>query len=295
MNFTLRQLEIFQRVANHLSFTKAAEELFLSQPAVSGQIKQLEKAVGLALYEQLGRKIYLTEAGKLLHEFSTKLNTDVAEFKRDMNNLKGMDGGLLYVSVATTVNYFAANLLSQFCQQHTRIRLHLDVTNRATLIDQLEKNTTDLVLMGSVPDDLDLVIEPFKDNPLVIIAPPDHPLVGEKNIPLHKLKNDKLLMREVGSGTRISMEKFFLEKKNFRLISTIEMNSNEAIKQSVEAGLGLGIVSIHTIELEREVGRLKVLDVIDFPIQRKWHIVHHKGKRLSAAAKLFKQFILDNQ
>ena len=295
MNFTLRQLEIFQRVAKHLSFTKAAEELFLSQPAVSGQVKQLEKAVGLALYEQLGRRIHLTEAGKLLHEFSTQLNSDVTEFKREMNNLKGMDGGLLYVSVATTVNYFAANLLSKFCQQHTRIRLHLDVTNRATLIDQLEKNTTDLVLMGSVPDDLDLVIEPFKDNPLVIIAPPDHPLVGEKNIPLHKLKNDKLLMREVGSGTRISMEKFFLEKKNFRLISTIEMNSNEAIKQSVEAGLGLGIVSIHTIELEREVGRLKVLDVIDFPIQRKWHIVHHKGKRLSAAAKLFKQFILDNQ
>ena len=295
MNFTLRQLEIFRLVSKHLSFTKAAEELFLSQPAISGQVKQLEKAVGLALYEQLGRRIHLTEAGKLMYKFSTKLNTDVSEFEREMNDLRGMDGSLLYVSVATTVNYFAAKLLSKFCQQHTRIRLHLDVTNRATLIDQLENNDADLVLMGSVPDGLDLVVESFKENPLVIIAPPDHPLVGEKNIPLHKLKDDKLLMREVGSGTRIAMEQFFLEKKNFKLISTIEMNSNEAIKQSVEAGLGLGIVSIHTIELEREVGRLKVLDVMHFPIQRKWNIVHHKGKKLSAAAKLFKQFVLDNR
>lgn len=295
MNFTLRQLEIFQLVAKHLSFTKAAEELFLSQPAVSGQVKQLENAVGLDLYEQLGRKIYLTEAGKLLYEFSSNINSEINNVKKDINNLKGMDGGLLYVSVATTVNYFAARHLSKFCQQHTGIRLHLDVTNRATLIEQLENNDTDLVLMGSLPDDLDLVIEPFMENPLVIIAPPNHPMVDEKNIPLRKLKDEKLLMREVGSGTRIAMEKFFLEKKNFKLISTIEMNSNEAIKQSVEAGLGLGIVSIHTIELEREVGRLKILDVRHFPIRRQWYIAHRKGKRLSAAAKLFKQFILDNR
>ena len=295
MNFTLRQLEIFQLVAKHLSFTKAAEELFLSQPAVSGQVKQLENTVGLDLYEQLGRKIYLTEAGKLMFEFSTNINTQIKDVKREINNLKGIEGGLLYVSVASTVNYFAARLLSKFCQQHTGIRLHLDVTNRATLIEQLEKNATDLVLMGSLPSDLDLVIEPFMDNPLVIIAPPDHPLVEEKNIPLRKLKDDKLIMREIGSGTRIAMEQFFLEKKNFKLISTIEMNSNEAIKQSVEAGLGLGIVSIHTIELEREVGRLKVLDVRHFPINRQWYIVHRKGKRLSAAAKLFKQFILENR
>lgn len=295
MNFTLRQLEIFQLVAKHLSFTKAAEELFLSQPAVSGQVKQLENTVGLDLYEQLGRKIYLTEAGKLMFEFSTNVNTQIKDVKREINNLKGIEGGLLYVSVASTVNYFAARLLSKFCQQHTGIRLHLDVTNRATLIEQLEKNETDLVLMGSLPSDLDLVVEPFMDNPLVIIAPPDHPLVEEKNIPLRKLKDDKLIMREVGSGTRIAMEQFFLEKKNFKLISTIEMNSNEAIKQSVEAGLGLGIVSIHTIELEREVGRLKVLDVRHFPINRQWYIVNRKGKRLSAAAKLFKQFILENR
>ena len=295
MNFTLRQLEIFQLVAKHLSFTKAAEELFLSQPAVSGQVKQLENAVGLELYEQLGRKIYLTEAGKLIFDFSKSVNSKIKDVEREINNLKGIDGALLRISVGSTVNYFAARLLSNFCQQHTGVRLQLDVTNRATLIEKLEGNDTDLVLMGSLPDDLDLVVEPFMKNPLVIIAPPTHPLVGEKHIPLRKLKDDKLLMREVGSGTRIAMEQFFLEKKNFKLISTIEMNSNEAIKQSVEAGLGLGIVSIHTIELEQEVGRLKILDVRHFPINREWYIVHRKGKRLSAAAKLFKQFILENR
>jgi|TARA_B110000238_G_C15990177_1_gene379906 DNA-binding transcriptional LysR family regulator len=149
--------------------------------------------------------------------------------------------------------------------------------------------------MGSVPEDLDLEVEPFMVNPLVIIAPPNHPLVNENNIPLNKLKDDTLLMREVGSGTRIAMEQFFLEKKNFKLISSIEMNSNETIKQSVEAGLGLGIVSLHTIELEKEVGRLKVLDVEDFPIIHHWNIVHHKGKRLSTMAESFKQFILANK
>ncbi len=295
MNFTLRQLQIFQHVAKHLSFTKAAEELFLSQPAVSGQIKQLEKVIGLHLYEQLGRKIYLTQAGKLVYDFCIEIQTKVNNIEKDVNDLKGIEGGLLHVSVATTVNYFAAKLLSNFCQQHIGIRLQLDVTNRATLLKQLERNGTDLVLMGLPPDDLDLIVEPFMDNPLVIIAPPDHPLVDEKNIPLRKLKNDKLLMREVGSGARITMEQFFLEKKNFKLISIIEMNSNEAIKKSVEAGLGLGIVSIHTIELEKEVGRLKILDVKHFPINRKWYIVHRKGKRLLAAAELLKQYILDNR
>ncbi len=293
MSYTLRQIQIFRHVGKQLSFTKAAEELFLSQPAVSGQIKQLEKEVGLPLYEQLGRKIFLTEAGKQMYEFSTEIQSLLKEFDKKINDLKGVEGGLLKISIASTVNYFAAQLLSEFCKYHTEVHIHLDVTNRATLLSQLENNETDLVLMGSVPDDLDVVVEPFMDNPLVIIAPPNHPFVGEEEIPLRNLKNDKLLMREVGSGTRLAMEQFFLEKKNFKLISTIEMNSNEAIKKSVEAGLGLGIVSEHTIKLEKEAGKLKVLNVRRFPIMRKWNIVHRKGKRLSVSAELFKNYILD--
>ena len=295
MNITFRQLQIFQSVAKHVNFTRAAEELCLSQPAVSMQIKQLENTVGVPLYEQLGKKIYLTQAGEVLFRLSTNIQKQIIEAEKELDDLKGIEGGLLKISVATTVNYYAARLLSLFFQQYPRVRINLDVTNRATLLEKLEANETDLVLMGSVPEDLDLVVEPFMDNPLVIIAPPNHPLIDEKNIPLNKLKDDTLLMREIGSGTRIAMEMFFLEKKNFKLISTIEMNSNEAIKQSVEAGLGLGIVSQHTIELEKEVGRLKVLDVNLFPIVEQWNIVHRKGKRRSAAADSFRQFIFANE
>ncbi len=292
MNITFRQLHIFEVVAKHLSFTQAAEELFLTQPAVSMQVKHLESAVELPLFEQLGKSIHLTEAGKLMLQYAIQIRRTLNDAEKELNDLKGIEGGLLQISVASTVNYFAARLLSEFCQQYPRIRVNLDVTNRAALLAKLETNETDLVLMGLPPDDMDLVAEPFMENPLVIIAPPSHPLVNEKSIPLKNLKDDPLLMREVGSGTRIAMERFFIEKKRFKLESIIEMNSNEAIKQGVEAGLGLGIVSIHTIELEKEVGRLKVLDVKSFPIMRQWYIVYRKGKRLSAAAESFKNFII---
>ncbi len=292
MNITFRQLQVFEAVARHLSFTHAAEELFLTQPAVSMQVKQLESAVGIPLYEQLGKSIHLTEAGKLMFRYSTEIRSQVNEAEKELDDLKGTEGGLLQIAVASTVNNFAARLLSEFCQQYPRIRVSFDVTNRATLLKKLEANESDLALMGSPPADMDLIGEPFMDNPLVVIAPPSHPLVGEKDIPLKKLKDDPLLMREVGSGTRVAMERFFLEKKNFKLISSIEMNSNEAIKRSVEAGLGLGIVSLHTIELEKELGRLEVLDVRSFPIVRQWYIVYRKGKRLSIAAESFKSFVL---
>ncbi len=292
MNITFRQLQVFEAVARHLSFTHAAEELFLTQPAVSMQVKQLESAVGIPLYEQLGKSIHLTEAGKLMFRYSTEIRSQVNEAEKELDDLKGTEGGLLQIAVASTVNNFAARLLSEFCQQYPRIRVSFDVTNRATLLKKLEANESDLALMGSPPGDMDLIGEPFMDNPLVVIAPPSHPLVGEKDIPLKKLKDDPLLMREVGSGTRVAMERFFLEKKNFKLISSIEMNSNEAIKRSVEAGLGLGIVSLHTIELEKELGRLEVLDVRSFPIVRQWYIVYRKGKRLSIAAESFKSFVL---
>ena len=294
MNITFRQLQIFRSVGKHLSITKAAKELFLTQPAVSMQIKQLESSISSPLIKQTGKKIYLTEAGKLVLNFSEEINTEINKTVSKIESLKEIDGGLLKVSVGITVNYAAAPILAKFCQQYSRIRVNYDVTNRATLIKQLEKNETDLALMGSLPEDADINAEPFLENPLVVIASPNHPLAKEKNIPLSKLKDDTLLMREVGSGTRLAIEHFFMKKKNFKLISIIEMNSIEAIKQSVETGLGLGIVSLHTIALEKAAGRLVVLDVKNFPIIQQWFIVMRKGKRLSAAATCFKQFILEN-
>lgn len=291
MNVTLRQLQVFEAVARHLSFTRAAEELYLTQPAVSMQVKQLEGAVGLPLFEQLGKRIHLTEAGRAMQRYSRVVAEQLREAQQVIEELKGIEGGRLQITVASTVNYFATRLLSAFCQRYKGVHVSLDVTNRENLLRQLETNETDIVLMGQPPEELDAVAEPFMDNPLVVIAPPDHPLTHRRKIPLSELRHETFLMRERGSGTRMAMERFFSEK-GIKPSSSIEMTSNEAIKQSVEAGLGLGIVSAHTVELELEVERLKILDVESFPIMRRWYVVHRRGKRLSAAATAFKDFVL---
>ena len=293
MHITLRQLQVFEAVARRLSFTRAAEELHLTQPAVSMQVKQMEEAVGLPLFEQLGKKIYLTEAGRAMHHYSRSIAEQLAEAEQVIDELRGVDGGHLDITVATTVNYFAARLLSTFCQRYKDVRISLDVTNRETLLRQLETNETDIALMGRPPDGAELVAQPFMDNPLVVIAPPSHPLTRRRAIPLAELKQETFLMREQGSGTRMAMERFFAEK-GLTPSGSIEMTSNEAIKQSVEAGLGLGVVSVHTVELELEVGRLKTLNVESFPIMRRWYVVHRKEKRLSAVAQAFKDYVLSD-
>jgi len=292
MNLTFRQLKVFEAVARHLSFTRAAEELHLSQPAVSMQVKQMENTVGLPLFEQTGKRIHLTEAGELMRHYSRVIAEDLLEAEQALEELKGIEGGRLQISVASTVNYFATRLLSEFCGRHPGVRVVLDVSNRESLLHQLEENTTDIVLMGKPPDTLEVSAEAFMDNPLVVIAPADHPLAKRRKIPLARLREETFLMREHGSGTRIAMERFFADQ-GLAPSSSIEMTSNEAIKQSVQAGLGLGIVSVHTVELELEVNRLVILNVESFPIMRRWYLVHRKGKRLSAAATAFKEFVLD--
>ncbi|GMQ75211.1 MAG: LysR family transcriptional regulator [Gammaproteobacteria bacterium] len=292
MNVTLRQLKVFAAVARHLSFTRAAEELYLTQPAVSMQVKQMESVIGLPLFEQTGKRIHLTEAGEVMHHYSRVIADKLVEAEQAMEELKGVDGGRLQLSVATTVNYFATRLLSGFCAAHPGVRVSLDVTNRETLLRQLDENQTDIVLMGQPPDGLDVVAEPFMDNPLVVIASPRHPLCKRRRIPLAQLNEETFLMREAGSGTRLAMARFFAEN-DVMPSGSIEMTSNEAIKQSVQAGLGLGVVSAHTVELEIEVGRLTILDVASFPIMRRWYLVHRKEKRLSATAAAFKEFVLE--
>ncbi len=292
MHLTFRQLQVFESVARQQSFTRAAKELHLSQPAVSMQIKQLEGAVGLPLFEQLGKQIHLTEAGSVMLQFSRRIAGDLREAEVAIEELKGVESGRLRVSVATTVNYFAARLLARFCNQFPGVRVSLDVANRQAVLHQLEENSVDIVLMGQPPGGLEVEAEAFMDNPLVVIAPPTHPLVGRRRVPLSALATETFLIREPGSGTRSAMERFFADKGIAPRIS-VEMTSNEAIKQSVEAGLGLGVVSNHTVELECDAGRLRVLDVRSFPIKRKWYLVHRRGKRLSAAANAFRDFVLN--
>lgn len=290
MNITLRQLKVFERVARRLSFTRAAEELFLTQPAVSMQIKQFEDAIGLPLFERLGKKIYLTQAGEELYQLSRTIARELDEAEQIIEELKGTESGRLNVSVANTVHYFAIRLLAEFCRRHPKVRVSFKVTNRKGLLQNLEDNEADLLLMGQPPDSQDLVAESFLTNPLVIIAPPGHPLAGQNNIDLREFTHETFIMREIGSGTRNSVERFLAER-GVHLTVSMEMNTNGAIKQGVEEGLGLGIVSIHTLERELEGGRLVVLDAESFPILRQWFIVHRAGKRLSAIATEFADFV----
>lgn len=291
MHLTLRQLEVFAAVARHLSYTRAAEELHLSQPAVSMQIRQLEEAAGLPLFEKLGKQIHLTQAGREFFHYSQTVGRQLQELDEVIEALKGVHSGHLRISVATTANYFATRLLAAFSRRYPGTTFSLDVTNRKTLLDQLASNETDLVIMGKPPEKLDLDATPFMENPLVIIAPPSHPLAAKKNIPLIGLQDEVFVAREQQSGTRIAMERFFQEC-GVTLNTRMEMTSNSAIKHAVEAGLGLGIVSIHTLELELEAGRLVTLDVEGFPIERYWYLVTCTGKRLPPVAQAFFDFLM---
>jgi len=291
VHLTLRQLKVFEAVARHLNYTRAAEELHLTQPAVSMQVKQLEESLGVALFEQLGKRIHLTEAGTEVLDYARSITQQLDELEGVLNRMKGLGGGRLRISVATTANYFIPTLLGSFSRRYPDVTVSLDVTNRETLLRQLTENTVDLVVMGQPPSEVDVEAQVFMDNPLVVVAPTDHPLAKEKKIPLARLQEETFLVREPGSGTRIAMERFFAER-SMRLKTGMEVGSNEAIKQSVQAGLGLGLLSRATIEQELALQRLVVLEIAEFPIMRHWFVVHRKGKRLSAAAAAFKQFVL---
>lgn len=292
MHLTLRQLALFEAVAQHLSFTRAAQEFHLSQPAVSMQVRQLEENVGLPLFDKLGKKIQLTEAGEELYYYSQKISRELQEAGEVMEELKGVQRGHLRISVATTANHFATRTLAAFISAHQGTRFSLDVTNRKKLLEQLANSETDLVIMGEPPMDESLESIPFMENPLVAIASAAHVLAGKTEpIPVARIARENFVVREAASGTRAAMERFF-KSHNLPLHAGIEMTSNEAIKHAVEAGLGLGIVSVHTLELELETRRLVVLNVEDLPIMRHWYIVQRKGKRLSPVGKAFHEFLL---
>ncbi len=292
MHITIRQLQVFIAVAKNLSYTRAARELGLTQPAVSMQIKQLEQSVGIPVFEQIGKKVYKTKAGEIMLSHAISIQEHLTTSQQEIDNLKGVDSGHLSIGVVSTVNYFAARLLASFARTYPNVNIKLDVTNRETLLHKLELNEPDLVLMGQPPSGLDVNASDFMDNPLLLVAAPDHPMAKSKAIPMKFLKNETFVIREAGSGTRLAMERFFMDH-NFRPESTVEMSGNEVIKQAIEVGLGLSLLSAHSVELEISAGRLIALDVIATPIIRRWYIAHRKGKRLTPTALSFKNFVLD--
>ncbi|MGO8754014.1 MAG: LysR family transcriptional regulator [Gallionellaceae bacterium] len=292
LHFTLRQLQVFEKVASHLNYSRAAEELYLSQPAVSMQIKQLETNIGLPLFEHMGKKIFLTEAGRELFHYARSIAQQIAEIEAVFDKIKGLEQGKLTLSVVNTANYFTPQLLAKFCQRYPNINVILQVANRDAVLKQLADNSTDLAIMGQPPDGLDLSAESFLDNPLVVIAAPDHPLTKLKRVKFARLAEETFLSREQGSGTRSAMERVFAQH-NIQPRISMEMETNEAIKQAVQAGMGLGILSLHSIELELETKRLAMLNVEHFPLLRHWFVAHRQNKRLSASAQAFKQFLLN--
>ncbi|WP_456377420.1 LysR family transcriptional regulator [Thiolapillus sp.] len=293
MHLTLQQLKLFESVYRNRSYTRASEELYLTQPAVSIQVKRLEKQVGLPLFEVIGKKIFPTAAGDEVYAACVDILNRVSELKQSTEELQGEIKGPLKLSVVTTAKYFMPHLLGHFLQEYPDVEPRLRFTNRARVEERLLDNEEDFVVMGQLSSGKNLEGHPFLENILVVVAPPGHPMVGKKKVRLQDLVKERFIVREIGSGTRLVFDRL-LEKSGLKIEPYMELGSSEAIKQGVMAGLGLAVLSLHSLHLERAAGKLAVLEVTGFPIKRRWYAVHLKGKRLSLVARTFLQFILEN-
>jgi len=288
---TLRQLRVFEAVARHMNFSRAAEELHLSQPAVSTQVKELAASVGLPLLERIGRRSFLTPAGEEMLHCARTITQRLKDAGDAVAQLRGVTGGRLKVSVISAGDYFFPRVLAAFAARHPGITLQLAVHNRESLLRELAENLTDLAVMVRPPSDRDTIALPFAPHPYVIVAPPDHPLAGVADVPRSALNRERFVQRERGSDTWNSMREVF-GRQFARLDITMEIHSTETIKQAVIAGMGIAFLSAHTIGLEQRAGNLVVLDVQGFPAMLNWYLVHNRTKRLPPAATAFKEFLL---
>ncbi len=293
MNMTLRQLTLFQAVAQHLSFTRAAIELSLTQPAVSIQIKQLEGHIGMPLFEQIGKRIFLTDAGHKLYATCEDIFERLNSLETSLNELQGSIKGQLKIAVVTTATYFVPRLFQAFSRIYPEVNLRLQVDNRVKILERLTNNKDDLVIMGQAPEHLNVTAHSFLNNPLVVLASSQHQLTGQSKIPLTRLLQENILMREVGSGTRLAIEKNFANN-HLEMRTKIELGSTEAIKQGILANMGVSILSKHAVSLELATKKISILDVETFPLQRTWYVTHLTEKELSLVARTFLEFLLTN-
>ena len=289
---TLHQLRVFETVARHGSFTRAAEELSITQPTVSSQVKQLTKTVGLPLFEQIGKSLYLTDAGSELLVTCQDIFEKLGNFEMKVADLKGTKQGQLRLAVITTAKYFIPRLLGSFCQQYPGIDVALKVTNHQEVQERMLNNKDDLYIVSQPPQDIDLQYQSFLDNPLVVVAKKDHPLANKKNIPIQCLNDQPFIMREQGSGTRVAILELF-EQHQVEVKVKLELGSNEAIKQAIAGNLGISILSEHCLISEGKSGELTILDVEHFPIKRRWYVAYLAGKKLSVIAGTFLNYLLE--
>jgi DNA-binding transcriptional LysR family regulator len=290
---TVRQLQIFEAAARTLSFSRAAQLLHLTQPAVSMQVRQLEHFAGVPLFERTGRRLRLTDAGDELVLHARGVLRALEDADEAFAAMKGLRGGRVRLALVSTAKYFAPRLIARFAQTHPGVQVRLQADNREAVVRTLAANDVDMALMGRPPGDIDVEATPFADHPLVVIAPPSHPLARRRQIPIEALANETFLVREMGSGTRTAMERFFQER-GIPLRVGMEMPSNETIKQAVMAGLGLSFISLHTIALELSARALALVHAQGLPVMRQWMVVHRREKRLAPAASAFKDFVLQH-
>ncbi|MGD1806520.1 LysR substrate-binding domain-containing protein [Dapis sp. BLCC M126] len=285
---TLHQLRVFQTVASHGSFTKAAEELFITQPTVSSQMKQLTQTVGMPLFEQIGKQLHLTDVGRELLATCQEVFEQLDRFEMIVADIKGTKQGRLRLAVVTTAKYFVPRILGYFCQEHPLVDIALEVTNHQNITRRMLENQDDLYILSQPPEDILLCNEYLMDNPLVLVANKNHPLAGKTNIPIKSLNNEAFIMREQGSGTRQAVQQLF-GKHKVAVKVRLELGSNEAIKQAIAGGLGISVLSEHTLYSEEL--ELTTLDVKGFPIKREWYVSYLEGKQLSVVAQAFLQYL----
>ncbi len=290
INYTLKQLYSFEAVVRLGGFTSASKELHITQPAVYMQVQQLQENIGTKLFNINGKKITPTFIGNKIYETAVRAINVVENSKLEIDQSLNPDSGHLQIAVATTANSFVSRLLSKFKKEYPKMTFYIDVTNRHALLDNLKNNNADLVIMGEPPKNIPLISSAFMQNPLIAIVHPDNELLTKKKISIKDLNKETLLTREIGSGTRITIERF----TGLDFNSDIQINSNEAIVEAVQAGLGIGFVSKHSVNLQLKNNIIKQLDVAPFPIIRQWHIVHHAEAELSPIARRFKQFVIEN-
>src|SRR5438105_209849 len=290
----LHQLATFQTVAKYSSYARAAKELHFSQPAVSAQIHQLEESMGVKLFDKIGRRTHLTQAGEELYLYSQKIFSLIDETLDTMKALASPHSGHLSVGADTTVGtYVIPNLLGKYRQLYPKVEIALEVTNPTPLMDELVNNRIDMAFMSKIPADAPVFSAPFAQNELVIVAPPTHRLAGCGRIPFAELAREHFLLRELGSGTRAALENAFREA-GYPLQVSMQVGNNSAIKQGVAAGLGIALISRFALEMELETNRLEILEVEVFPIVRQWLLVLLKEKNLYAVAQAFTSFILQH-
>jgi len=291
-NATFRQLRVFSEVARQLSFSKAALAMHLTPPAVTMQIKELESHVGLPLFERSGRQVALTTAGEYMLVYARKILATLKDAEDAAARLQKLEIGTLTIGMVSTAKYFLPRLLAEFQREHEGIEVKLIVGNREQLLKMLQGNEVDIAIMGRPPKEMATRAEPFAAHPHVFVAPVDHPLLRRGQLDVPSLQPYSFIVREQGSGTRAAMEKFFADA-SFEPKVTMEMSSNETIKQAVMAGMGLSFLSLHTIGLELDNQLVAILDVQGSPVVRAWNVVHTLSKLLSPPAEAFRYFILE--